>query len=136
MTDTDDAIIEIERGEPVVILFPDQLENQCGTLLIPNTLSIIKNGPNPNRAQQIIKRLLKADIESQLATANSAQLPLASDIDPAQHSAVMAKWLSVKTRDENGTFKLPKFKTMSVDFGAAAESWDRHKQALGKLTGE
>ena len=136
LTDTDDAIIEIERGEPVVILFPDQLENQCGTLLIPNTLSIIKNGPNPNRAQQIIKRLLKADIESQLATANSAQLPLASDIDPAQHSAVMAKWLSVKTRDENGTFKLPKFKTMSVDFGAAAESWDRHKQALGKLTGE
>ena len=47
----------------------------------------------------------------------------------------MAKWLSV-TRGENETFKLPKLKTMSVDFGSAAESWDRHKQALKELTGE
>ena len=31
LTDTDDAMIEVERGEPVAIVFPDQLENQCGT---------------------------------------------------------------------------------------------------------
>ena len=135
LTDTDDAMIEIERGEPVVILFPDQREDQCGTLLIPNTLAIIKNGPNPSRAQQMLKRLLEADIESRLATADSTQLPLANDIDPNQRSGVMAKWLSV-TRGENETFKLPKLKTMSVDFGSAAESWDRHKQALKELTGE
>ena len=135
LTDTDDAMIEIERGEPVAIVFPDQLENQCGTLLIPNTLAIIKNGPNPSRAQQMLKRLLEADIESRLAAANSVQLPLASDIYPDEGSGVMAKWLSVK-REENGTFKLPKFKTMPVDFGAAAESWDRHKYALKELTGE
>ena len=135
LTDTDDAMIEIERGEPVVILFPDQREDQCGTLLIPNTLAIIKNGPNPSRAQQMLKRLLEADIESRLATADSTQLPLANDIDPNQRSGVMAKWLSV-TRGENETFKLPKLKTMSVDFGSAAESWERHKQALKELTGE
>ena len=135
LTDTDDAMIEIERGEPVAIVFPDQLENQCGTLLIPNTLAIIKNGSNPSRAQQMLERLLEADIESRLAAANSVQLPLASDIHPDEGSGVMAKWLSVK-REENGTFKLPKFKTMPVDFGAAAESWDRHKYALKELTGE
>lgn len=135
LTDTDDAMIEIERGEPVAIVFPDQLENQCGTLLIPNTLAIIKNGPNPNRAQQMLKRLLETDIESRLAVADSTQLPLANDTDPNQRSGVVAKWLAV-IRDKNGSFKLPKFKTMSVDFGAAAESWDRHKQALGELKGD
>ena len=134
LTDTDDAMIEIERGEPVVIVFPDQLDDQCGTLLIPNTLAIIKNGPNPNRAQQMLKRLLEADVESRLAAGDSVQLPLATDTNPEQHSEVMAKWLSA-TRDNNRTIKLPRFKTMPVDFGAAAESWDRHKQALKELTG-
>ena len=133
LTDTDDAMIEIERGEPVVVVFPDQLKNQFGTLLIPNTLAIIKNGPNPNRAQRMLKRLLEADIESRLAVADSAQLPLASDIEPDLRSRVMARWLSV-ARDKNRTSKLPKLKTMSVDFGAAAESWDRHKQTLSELT--
>ena len=133
LTDTDDAMIEIERGEPIVVVFPDQLKNQFGTLLIPNTLAIIKNGPNPNRAQRMLKRLLEADIESRLAVADSAQLPLASDIEPDLRSRVMARWLSV-ARDKNRTSKLPKLKTMSVDFGAAAESWDRHKQTLSELT--
>ena len=63
LTDTDDAMIEVERGEPVAIVFPDQLENQCGVLLIPNTLAILKNGPNPDRAQRMVKRLLESDIE-------------------------------------------------------------------------
>ncbi len=30
--------IEIEQAKPVAIVFPDQEENQFGTLLIPNTL--------------------------------------------------------------------------------------------------
>ena len=76
LTDTDDAMIEAERGEPVAIVFPDQLDNQFGTLLIPNTLAILKNGPNPGRAQQMVKRLLESDIESRLAAGDSAQLPL------------------------------------------------------------
>ena len=38
LTDTDDAILEQDRGALVEIVFPDQGEGELGTLLIPNTL--------------------------------------------------------------------------------------------------
>ena len=133
LTDTDDAMIEVERGEPVVIVFPDQLEDQCGTLLIPNTLAIIKNGPNPDRAQRMLKRLLESDVENRLATGASAQLPLALDADSAQPWRVSSKWLA-PTNELGGSNSAKKtLKTMAVDFGAAAESWDLHKTMLSEL---
>ena len=44
LTDTDDAIIEVEAGKPVAIVYPDQGADGLGTLFIPNTLAIIKGG--------------------------------------------------------------------------------------------
>ncbi|MEM9659041.1 MAG: extracellular solute-binding protein, partial [Planctomycetota bacterium] len=35
LTDTDDAIIEAESGAPVTIVYPDQAEEELGTLFIP-----------------------------------------------------------------------------------------------------
>ncbi len=134
LTDTDDAMIEIEKGEPVAIVFPDQRDNQCGTLLIPNTLAIIKNGPNPPRAQQMLLRLLNADTETRLAAGDSVQMPLANDTDPEKLAEVTAKWLSAAMRDEEKISNLSKLKTMPVDFNAAADCWDQHKQALSDLT--
>ena len=135
LTDTDDAMIEVERGEPVAIVFPDQLENQCGVLLIPNTLAILKNGPNPTRAQRMIKRLLESDIEERLAAGDSAQLPLATDGEQLQPWRVASKWLgsSNETKPSSPSPPRVKLKTMSVDFGAAAKSWDRHKTTLSDL---
>ena len=135
LTDTDDAMIEVERGEPVAIVFPDQLENQCGVLLIPNTLAILKNGPNPDRAQRMLKRLLEADIESRLASGASAQLPLAIDSDKTQPWRVTEKWLGLPSEDPPKTPspRKVKLKTMSVDFYAAAKSWDEHKAMLSEL---
>ena len=51
LTDTDDAIVEIEHGMPVAIVYPDQGEGELGTLFIPNTLAIIKDSPNPEAAR-------------------------------------------------------------------------------------
>ena len=135
LTDTDDAMIEVERGEPVAIVFPDQLENQCGVLLIPNTLAILKNGPNPDRAQRMVKRLLESDIESRLAAGKSAQLPLAIDGDKSQPWRVAAKWLTPPNEAEPTSPNPPSLnpKAMSVDFNAAAESWDLHKKELSEL---
>ena len=42
LTDSDDAIAEIDRAMPVAIVYPDQGDDQLGTLFIPNTVSIIK----------------------------------------------------------------------------------------------
>ena len=108
ITDTDDAIIELEQANPVAIVFPDQGESQLGTLLIPNTLAIIKNGPNPERAKILVDRLLLADIETRLAEGASAQIPLSESV-------------ATKSRVEPANSDI---KIMQVDFQAAADCWE------------
>lgn len=54
LTDTDDAMVAIKRGNPVKMIFPDQSENQPGTLVIPNTAAMIKNCRNPENARAFI----------------------------------------------------------------------------------
>ncbi len=106
ITDTDDAIIEIENAQPVAIVFPDQDEGQMGTLLIPNTLCIIKNGPNTKRAKRLVERLLKPDIEERLANGRSAQIPLNRNI-------------ITRSRVEVADLKV-----LPADFQSAADLWE------------
>ena len=111
ITDTDDAVIELENLKPVAILFPDQADDQLGALLIPNTLAIIKNGPNPERAKRLVARLLEADVESRLAAGASAQIPLSATVE-------------ARSRVETSLGDKGSLKIMEVDFGAAAETWE------------
>lgn len=115
ITDTDDAIIEIDEGKPVVMVFPDQEEDGLGTLLIPNTLCVIKNGPNAEHARKLVDYLLQATVEDQLAKGRSAQFPLGNQA--TQESRAQPRDLKV----------------MSVDFEAAAEQWDSATQFLEPL---
>ena len=46
LTDTDDAVGEVEAGRPVAIVYPDRKANELGTLYIPNTLSVLKGSPD------------------------------------------------------------------------------------------
>ena len=107
LTDTDDAIIEIEKASPVVIVFPDRGEDELGTLFIPNTLAIIKGGPNPDSARKLVDYLLSPGVESKLALGPGAQIPL----NPSVES---------KPRVETPAT----VKAMQVDFAAAARQWD------------
>ena len=50
LTDTDDALEEVAKGMPVVIVYPDQRPDGLGTLFIPNTLAIIRGCPHPAAA--------------------------------------------------------------------------------------
>ncbi len=52
LTDTDDAMGEVEAGSPVAIVYPDRKPDELGTLFIPNTLVIIKGGPHPEAARR------------------------------------------------------------------------------------
>ena len=76
LTDTDDAMVEIDAGLPVEIVFPDQLADQPGTLLIPNTLAVIKGGPNSTAAASLANYLISEDTEGRLAMGPSAQVPM------------------------------------------------------------
>lgn len=107
LTDTDDAIVEIEAGHPVAIVYPDQREGEPGTLFIPNSLALIAGSANPDAADQLLDFLLSPEVEGRLAMGPSAQIPLHPDTQ-------------AKARVETPAT----IRAMEVDFAAAAESWD------------
>jgi iron(III) transport system substrate-binding protein len=76
LTDTDDAVAELDAGRPVRIVFPDAAAGQMGTLLLPNTLALVKDCPHPHAGRQLIDYLLSPEIEGRLAAGPSAQIPL------------------------------------------------------------
>src|SRR5262249_19576416 len=84
ITDTDDAFAELDHKKPVAIVFPDQLPDlrftgvmpKQATLFIPNTVALVKGGPNPAGARKLIDYLLRPDVEAKLARAESRQIPL------------------------------------------------------------
>lgn len=115
LTDTDDAIIEVEAGMPVAIVYPDQGEGELGTLFIPNTLALLKGSPNPTGGEKLLDFLLSSDVERKLADGPSAQIPLRSGIPASPR---------VKTPAE--------VRAMEVDFEAAAEKWDAAAKFLGE----
>ncbi len=75
LTDTDDAIIELEALWPVVIVYPDQGPDQLGTLFMPNTVAVIRGAPHPREAKQLVDFLLSPQVEEMLAEGPRAQIP-------------------------------------------------------------
>ena len=76
LTDTDDACVAILEGKPVAIITPDQEAQEMGTLVIPNTVALIKGAPNPDQAQQLIDYLLSEEVEQKLLEIGWSQLPV------------------------------------------------------------
>lgn len=107
LTDTDDAFIEIEQARPVAIVFPDQADDESGCLFIPNSLGILRNGPNPPAARALVDYLLSEDVEQRLARGESGQFPL----NPR-----------VAERPKHVGDVSPR--RMEVDFREAAAAWD------------
>ena len=116
ITDTDDAIIELDAGYPVKIVFPDQAERQMGALMIPNSLALIKGGPNRKHAEQLAEYLLAKRLEAQLAKAQSAQFQLNPGVTERPRVAPKepVRW-------------------MQVDFESAAAKWHESAQFLREL---
>ena len=106
LTDTDDAIEEQRAGKPVRIVFPDGDEGQMGTLLLPNTLALVKGCPHPDAGARLIDYLLSPDVEQRLADGPSAQIPL--------HRA---------TTRPSRAGALGDFRPMNVDFARAADAF-------------
>ena len=111
MTDTDDALAEIDQKNPVAMIFPDE------TLFIPNTVAVIKKCPNPEGARKLVDYLLSPEVEAKLAQSASRQIPLNPKVDvqlpPAMQPAIKAR-------------KLP------VDFERAAELWEEAQRFVVK----
>jgi len=76
LTDTDDAVAEIDAGHPVKIVYPDGAADGMGTVLLPNTVSLMKDCPHPETGQRLIDYLLSPEVEARLAAGPPAQIPL------------------------------------------------------------
>jgi iron(III) transport system substrate-binding protein len=111
LTDTDDAVEEMNKGRPVRIVYPDQ--EGVGTLFLPNALALIAGGPNPAQARQLADFLLGPKAEEQLAQGPSAQIPL--------HPGVAGP----------ATVRTPaQVKPLAVDLDQAAERWEEAQAFL------
>ncbi len=108
-TDTDDFNVARADGYPVAAVYPDQGEGQMGTLVIPNTVALIKNGPHPEAAKKLIDYILSKEVEERLAHSSSAQIPLHPGVKTPDHVKVPGK----------------DFRPMEVDFEQAAKDFDR-----------
>ena len=84
-TDTDDANDAIINKKPISAVYPDQQKDSIGTLVIPNTVMLIKGANNAENAKKLIDYLVSENAESKLAYAKSAQMPLLPKVDRPQN---------------------------------------------------
>lgn len=119
LTDTDDALIEINAGQPVTMIFPDRHGHPkhpaLGVLFIPNTLAIIKGCPNPQNARKLVDALLKPETEIRLGEGGGFQIPL----NP-----------NVKAKLPPQLLTPNEVQTMTVDFESAADYWEEAQTFL------
>lgn len=116
LTDTDDAVIELEKGGPVEIFFPDQALDEMGCLMIPNTLAPIAKSKQEVDVDRLMDYLLSAEVETRLLNGASSQFPLGRD---------------VKARPRIFTGPTPRW--MFLDFRDAAKQWETSQADLVEI---
>ena len=83
LTDTDDANVALQEGQPVGVVYPDQ--ETMGTLIIPNAVVLIEGGPNPAAARRFIDYLLRPETEQALVESEAAQMPVRPGVEVPDH---------------------------------------------------
>ena len=80
LTDTDYVWAAQAQGRDVQLIYPAHSNKPgatgIGTLLIPNTVGLVKGGPNPQEARRFIDFLLSERVERMLAESVSHNVPL------------------------------------------------------------
>jgi iron(III) transport system substrate-binding protein len=117
LTDTDDAAAAVANGYPMEIVYPDQTDEIGGTLLIPNTLCVIKGSKNTDAAQQFIEFLISPEVEEYLAKSRAKQIPLHPD-------ATAPEGLPLPFRD---------YAVLSVDWEAAATELEAVQEEFQRI---
>jgi iron(III) transport system substrate-binding protein len=117
LTDTDDARVAIEKGDPVEVVYPDQADGRPGTLVIPNTVAVVRGGDFPADAEAFVRWLLSKENEARLAAGPIANIPLRDDVAAPAH---------VKRPGRD-------FRAMEVEWAAVGRDRDRWQGFLAGL---
>ena len=80
LTDSDDAHDALVDGKPVAEVYPDQGAGGIGTLIIPNSVMLIKGAPHPENGKKLIDYVLSKKVEQALAESKAVQMPLGKDV--------------------------------------------------------
>jgi iron(III) transport system substrate-binding protein len=118
LTDTDDAIIEMESGKPVGMVFPDQLDGYFGSVFIPNTLAVVSRSPHPIAAASLADHLVSEKVESRLTMSSSAHFPI---------------W---PTASQSSRIQADAVRWAQVDFEKAAREWEKVRETLRDVFGK
>ncbi len=108
LTDTDDAFTAMKESNHVDIVFLDQ--EKAGSLVIPNTLSLIKNSPNTQNGKKLIDFLLSKKTEEKLAV-SCAQMPLHEGVNTPSSVPSLDHIVSMKINYANTAKKLEQMQT-------------------------
>jgi len=107
-TDTDDFNVARLQGRPVAMVYPDKGNDDIGVMYIPNSLVLIKGGPNAINGKRLIEWLLRPEIEALLARSATAQIPVRPGVEVPDH---------VRRPDQIG-------KTMPLDWDQIGKQYD------------
>jgi iron(III) transport system substrate-binding protein len=94
LTDTDDVYAAQRNGWPVAMNYLDQ--GGDGALAIPNTAAMIKSGPNPEEAGELMDFLLSERLEEMLARSDSGNFPIRPSLAEELGLPAMPKFLEVE----------------------------------------
>ncbi|HOM15692.1 MAG TPA: extracellular solute-binding protein [Thermoguttaceae bacterium] len=115
LTDSDQAIRQIENGSSVRLVYPDQREDQSGTLFFPTTIAIFRRAAHPDAARQLANVLLSPEVETLLANGPAAHIPLNYEVTALSR---------IRGPDD--------IKAIKVDFQTAAGYWPLAVEFLQK----
>jgi iron(III) transport system substrate-binding protein len=118
-TDTDDYNHAVEAEAPVAIVYPDQGEGQLGTMVIPNTVCILKDAPHLEAAKRLVDYLLSKDVEKALAFGRSRQIPVRPDVEHPPETKVPGK----------------DFRAMEVDWESVGTNLEKRLTEVRKILG-
>jgi iron(III) transport system substrate-binding protein len=116
LTDTDDVNVAAEDRQPVGMVVPDK--DGLGVPLMPNMVSLIANGPNPDEGRRLIDYLLSPDVERQLAHSEAVQIPLHAGVERPKNVPA-----------------IDTFKPMTVDYAKAASRVEDVTSKLARILG-
>ncbi len=105
LTDTDDAFEAIKEGANIGIVFLDQ--QGIGSLIMPNTVNLIKNSRNTENGKKLMNYLLSKETEAKLAK-SCAQMPLHKGVEIPKDIPSLDNIIPMKIDYEKTSQKLEK----------------------------
>jgi iron(III) transport system substrate-binding protein len=105
LTDTDDVLLGMSRAMAIALVLPDQDSGGCGTLVFPNSVSLVAGAPHPDQGRRLVDYLLSREVERSFSSPKDGWIPVRDD--PPVGS---------------GALSLSAVKPMTVDWDAVSQS--------------